>query len=86
VTPLETILGSLTVAGVSGALAYVMGSHRKVNEKDCEERKTVIDKRIDDHIKDPVPHRDCPVHTTQIFEMNKKLDKIDAKLDTLLER
>lgn len=47
----------------------------------------ILQKSVDDHHSPSNlnPHPNCALHTTMLASMDKKLDKIDTRMDTLFE-
>jgi hypothetical protein len=74
-THLDILLGGLVLAIFTGMLGLLLGGKDKVTTDDFEKHKT-----------SPSPHNQCPVHETKLDTMKSHLDKMDEKLDRLLER
>lgn len=70
----EVVIGGMIVALFSGLLGSLLGSKNKVTLDDMERHK-----------KDPNPHTNCPVHTTEIGFIKNSLSSIEGKVDRLLE-
>jgi len=74
-TVAESIIGGIALAIFTGILGLLLGGKKKVTED-----------RFLDHVNSSFPHMACPIHETQLKAIEKKLDRIDTKIDNLLER
>ena len=72
---LEVLIGGILLAIFTGMAGLLIGGKRKVTTEEFEI-----------HRQSPNPHVACPVHKKQLDEVEKKIDKLDVKVDLLLER
>ena len=71
----ETLIGGILLAIFTGVLGMLVGNRKKVTTDEFERHRT-----------SDSPHIACPVHKRQLDEVEKKIDKLDVKVDLLLER
>lgn len=74
-TIIETTIGGLLLAIFTGMLGLLIGGKKRVTE---EEFKA--------HIASEAPHRECPVHTSQLSDIKKVLDRVDKRIYTLVSK
>jgi hypothetical protein len=71
---LDAVIGGVLVAMFTGVLGMLIGSKGKITKQDFESHKD-----------SPNPHIACPVHKQQLTDIEKKIDRLDAKIDRLLD-
>ena len=49
-------------------------------------KRTVTRAEFEAHIKAADPHRDCPVHTSELTAIKITLQRLELKIDRLIER
>jgi len=74
-TVLETIIGGVILSIFSSLLTLVISNKNKVSMKEFEKHRDSTN-----------PHVACPVHETKLQLIEKKLDKMDEKLDLLIQK
>ena len=74
-TPGEAALGGLFVTTLTAYITTLITGKGKVSREEFEK-----------HRGDKDPHRECPVHKSQLVGIEKKVDRIEEKVDKILER
>jgi len=72
---IEVIVGGIILSIFSGMLGIIIGNKKKITSTE-----------FDSHLKDENPHLSCAIHTYELGSVNRKLDKIESKIDELIER
>lgn len=70
---IETIGVSVFMAIFTGLIGLLLGGRKKVTVDEFEKHRTSDN-----------PHTQCPVHTTQLSEIKKILDRIDSRVYKLI--
>lgn len=74
-TVMETVLGGALLTSLSAILTALFSNRGKVTTADFEKHK-----------ESKTPHSACPVHEKVISAIDKKLDRVEEKVDRLLQR
>jgi hypothetical protein len=69
----DGVVGGILLAIFTGLLGLLIGGKKKVSED-----------TFNDHIKSAAPHIACPVHTEQLSNMARVLDRIDKRIYRLM--
>lgn len=71
----ETVVGGIVIASISSMMTSLLTGKNKVSREELEKHK-----------EEKAPHKACPVHETQLNTIDKKIDRIEGKVDELVAR
>lgn len=71
----ETIAITILLGLLCSVVAILLAGKGKVSKEDFERHKEAV-----------VPHLACPAHSTKLEEVERRLENIEGKIDTLLDK